>query len=363
MSLIDRTQPYLLLVDDDRAKLDDLLQAVRNVAGNRGIHVDPWCPSKDEEGVADAIANRIRSNPTLVVADHDLTEYGPAGFLGDSVVAACRNAAIPVGDYSRKPQFELTRPDPFEFRFKMETTEAAAREIVNVLMGFHVLYTTLAEDPGHAAKGNWAAVLASILGRDDLSGTFAMYSMRSGAASHGIMDRMGKDAAADKTRLYAYLIGHILHNSIMRYPGPLLDEQTVYSYLAIGEPDSAGREVFRDRFERARYEGPFSEFKDFYWQDRVEDIVLDIGDRAGLPDNENLDEYRRDAVLTVVDAPPHGCPRCGGRNGGYRCPYTLKTVCDRSDCSVPSSSWIPPGAYVTRVDREFHEEWAPMIGL
>lgn len=166
-----------------------------------------------------------------------------------------------------------------------------------------------------------------------------------------------------KRRLLSYIVGHLLLNVILRFPGPLLNRKALAAYLAIAEAEIVKIEK---PFASAQYIGPFSDIEPFYWLTDV-DATLN-GMSQALPAEcspETPGQLNREAVEAAlgVKLARHGCPRCQGLNGGFLCPFTERTVCQLAICSVASNGWIPAGARLCRIEKDFYEEWAPMLGF
>jgi hypothetical protein len=116
-----------------------------------------------------------------------------------------------------------------------------------------------------------------------------------------------------------------------------------------------------------RYSGPFSESAPYYWREDVDVIIYEAGASLTEEDFDGFGDFNRAAMELLLEREftRHVCQRaqCGGRKGGFLCPFTHRPVCERADCSVLSSSWIPQGADLSRVEREYYDEWAPLLGL
>jgi hypothetical protein len=139
-----------------------------------------------------------------------------------------------------------------------------------------------------------------------------------------------------------------------------MGEDVLCSYLAISEENA---DKVADLFTAARYEGPFGQRKRYFWQEDVDDVLADLAEASGFEGDIGDDQFRRQLMQAHLDPGAHVCPRCEGVRGGFRCPYTNRTTCERADCSVPSTSWVPQGAYLTRVEKNYYERWAPLLGL
>lgn len=356
-----RTPPRLLLIDDDAGQLDQLRKEIEKLLGGRNVEIDVWQPSKDEI-IRDKLVEKLAVRPTLVVTDHDLTEGGPAGLMGGSVISWCRAHAIPVGDYSRKLQDELEEPELFDFRFPSEPDEAAVF-IVDILTGFDDLAHALAGRDKATDADSWSLTLATLLDRPSAASSFSLYSVRTGASHAGMIERLTNeyDEAEAQRLLATYVLGHLLYNGILRYPGPILSDLALCSYLAVCDENI---EAVASLFKAARYDGPFGAGLRFFWQDNVDDALLTMAEQVGVVEGDPDDAAFRRAVMSKhFDPGLHPCDHCSGERGGFRCPYINRTVCDLPQCSVPTSSWIPQGAYLTRVDRDYYERWSPLLGL
>jgi hypothetical protein len=359
---------FVLLIDDEESQMNRLTEAVESALVGTGVEVRSWMPTGEDKGL-DRFETLTAEKPLLVVTDYDLTRGGKTGLFGFSIIALAQKEAIPVGDYSRQVGALTEEPDMFEFRLPAEPEEAGPI-IAAVALGFRSIRDQLLANLQLLADGSPATLLADLLGKADAGSSFSLYSSRLTSGNSGLIQLL-RNAPEHRdevrARVATYVAGHLLFNSIMRYPGPILHLEALNAYLAAApkpDPDLGAL------FEEARYTGPFSEIGPFFWQGEVDDIVDAIATDKGLslgqhdPD-ETFDQFRRRATEAGLGRPlqRHDCERCDGARGGYWCPLTRRPVCDRSDCSVPSSSWIPEGAYLTRVEHDFYEEWATLVGL
>ena len=161
----------------------------------------------------------------------------------------------------------------------------------------------------------------------------------------------------------SYTLGHYLANVIIRFAGPLLGIDALCAYVGAGTAE--GPELAKV-FDTARYDGPFSGLDQLFWRESVDAILEDLF--GSVTDSaDDIGAFHRAAIEAALGRPltPHECARdgCAGTRGGFHCPFTNRPVCVRSDCSVAGSGWIPSGATSSRVEREYHDEWAPLLGL
>lgn len=362
-------KPALVLIDDDKTWREKLESALRDSVGAEA-EVIGWSPQHDEDAEAYFHALIANHDVRLVVTDYDLTK-GAHGLFGATIVDWCQKLSVPVGDFSRgKPSALPTEPNLFELRVPTDL-DKAVRYVSTVFRGFVEIRKRIDETPALLQQRSPAAALALMLDAKPLESQFSQYGARYAGANPALVDALAKGAATDpakqeaqKERLLTYITGHLLANGILRYPGPIAGQDALAAYLAIDE--SAIPEV-GELLAGARFSGPFDDQDEFYWVHRV-DAVLDPLEE-GISDEETFESQgaRRRRCLelslgrTLARAPK--CPRCAGLNGGFLCPFTRRAVCERSDCSVVSNVWIPAGARLCRFEKEFYDEWAPILGM
>lgn len=363
-------QPSVVLIDDNEEKLNELQRALQLHTDEDNVAIKAWKPT-DGEDPYEKFEEIVGDNTVLVVTDYDLTKAGLTGLFGVSIVSWCQARFIPAGDFSRGNQTSLpSEPNLFELRVPTDIEEAA-RYTTTMFRGFRDLRNRL--DNGtvdFTSVRSPAEVLAAAIGRPTLESQLALYMSLLGAANASLLDSLRKALSqkeqipdSEKILLLSYVIGHVLANAVMRYPGPILSEKALCAYLATGNEERAAlREIF---VAEASYDGPFSAGTQFYWRDKVDSVIARHAPSIGDAAFETSGEFNRAVIEKILKRPlaKHQCTRCTGVKGGYLCPFTERPVCERSDCSVAANSWIPPGADLCRVERDFYEEWAPLLGL
>ncbi|WP_066806380.1 hypothetical protein [Sphingomonas asaccharolytica] len=349
----------IILIDDDSKQLGELDAAVKAALHDEGCEVIAWLPEAGD--VLATFDGMVANGATLVVTDYDLTK-GASGFFGASVVAWCQERAIPVGDYSRGNRQNIPKePNLFEFRFESSTTEGAA-EIAAIYRGFKEIWERFVTNAALLTAPSPANMLAELLGHPGAVSAFSLYTPQIGTNA-SLFELVQSDRSEPSRRaLSSYILGHLLFNSILRYPGPLLDARAACSYFAVA--DSAAGSV-ESAITAAAYDGPFAELGPFYWRAGIDDLVDGWAENSDIEYSGDQASYRRALLEQQLGAAPlerYNCPRCQGELGGYRCPFTDAVVCERSDCSIGSSGWIPLGADLSRVERVFFDETSPMLG-
>lgn len=362
----------ILLIDDKADLLRELEDALKAQLSLGEAAVIAWAPKDAEDPTSKFEEFRTENDLRLVVTDYDLTEGGQLGFFGATVVDWCQSRAIPVGDFSRGHVSALpVEPNLFELRVPVASNDLAAKHIAAVYRGFESIRAAIAGDGTLTERRSPASALAALLGARNDESQFAQYGMRYGSANSALIDRFAetapedkKPSQADKAAILSYIMGHLLLNAVLRFPGPILTRNALAAYLGV---NAVEHETIEPLFEAARYEGPFAALGPYFWTGKVDDKLAEFAQKIP-PDQqfESPGEMNRKSVEIELGrelARPPGCKRCEGKNGGFLCPFTNRTVCQRSDCSVVSNIWVPQGARLSRIEREFYDEWAPILGM
>ena len=360
--------PNLLLIDDNAENLESLRQRLAVLMPAEEVEIRTWVPTEDDGPPAEAFEARVDDRTALVITDYDLTT-SVKGLFGLSIVGWCQKKSIPVGDFSRGNVANLPKePNLFELRVPTDDEHGAAF-VATTFRGFRSLRSGIEAAPALLTeRRSLAAVLSSLLGRSRLESQFAAYMSRLGASNSALLQQLRSFAGEeqpddeDKIRLLTYVLGHVLCNAILKYPGPILSRHSLCAYIATTLEES---EAIEPLFADACYTGPFSAGHSYFWRGDVDRILDGLGGDVDQADLESFADLNRRLVEAALGRPlaTHNCDRCGGMKGGFWCPFTVRPVCERADCSVPSSSWIPAGAQLCRVERDFYDEWAPLLGL
>ena len=365
---MNASDPSILLIDDNQTVLDGLASRLKRRLP-KNVALGTWLPRQKDHPLEDAFNCRVDDNTVLVIADYDLT-VSVTGLFGPSIVGWCQKRSIPVGEFSRANAFALPKePNLFELRVPSDE-EKAAEFIADTFDGFRNIRERLESRPQLLKEQRGlAAVLSSLLDRPGLESQFASYMSRLGAANSALLETLKASWAKaerpddlEMTRLLSYVLGHVLSNAVLKYPGPILSGDVLCAYLA-----TAPEEIERlgGLFEEAEYRGPFSNGGHLFWRDDVDKILDEKAESIADEQFDSFGDYNRGVVEAALkrELKTHSCQRCHGRKGGFWCPFTMRPVCERGDCSVPASSWIPTGAQLSRVEKDFYDEWAPILGF
>lgn len=357
--------PNIVLIDDIQKNLTELHDATTARLAGRNLEVRTWLPSADDGNAEEGFSKHVDGDTVLVVTDYDLTSSGRTGLFGSTIVDWCNRRLIPVGDYSRGNRAKLPKePNQYEIRVPQDTG-TAAEFVLSVFDGFNLIRVALSNNWTRLSqKRSPAAILADILGRPLEESRLALYGVKIGAPNSSLMESIsqGENVELEKQRFIGYIIGHLLLNVILRFPGSIIDCEALAAFLAINKSEM---QHLKQTFAPAIYQGPFSSTEPLYWLSDVEGILESMQNGAEADDSATIGKVNRHILENALQRnfALHDCPRCGGDEGGFICAFTHKTVCLRSDCSVASNAWIPQGARLCRIEKTYYDEWAPMLGF
>jgi hypothetical protein len=145
------------------------------------------------------------------------------------------------------------------------------------------------------------------------------------------------------------VLGYWLYDSILRFPGLLLNAVATASYLDIAEAQFRNPSV-QKLFKPALYRGPFEDHSEPHWWRKTVDEIVGKA-KSG---NEFLAQKLHKPV-------PHCLDSQTGKRAGYYC--MVKRVPVSKDNSVGNISWFPPGADLARVRKDMYEQLGPWLGL
>lgn len=372
------SSPSILLIDDDSNQLDNLEKELSGKLEQEYVEIKNWIPNPkfDDTDLIAKFQSRVDDQTVLVATDYDLTSTGIRGLFGHTIVGWCKRLCIPVGDFSRANATALTqKPELFELRIPANDTAECAQSIANAFHGFSTIRLSLStEDFSLETMSSLSAVLAELLGRPHLDSHFTLYMSRIVMNSPAVVqplralnEKEVQKPPFDKIKLATYVLGHVLLNAILRYPGPILSDRSLCAYLATSDSEA---DTLRELFKDAVYKGAFGEEGNYFWLEDVDSILDEYSSQSDAQtmeaeEYETFGDYNRKIAENELgrELKDHNCKRCDGKLGGFYCPFTERTVCQRDNCSVGISSWIPHGADLCRVERNYFDEWSPIIGL
>ena len=230
---------------------------------------------------------------------------------------------------------------------------ALAKQIKSIYFGFEFIRKSCKKAlKARKASQTPAQLMAVILKRPELADRIALY----GAGDQKNLAEVFRTKEEDEEQSFrrmSRMLGLWLWDSVLRFPGILLNEVAAASYLNIAPENFKSKPKIRECFDEAKYTGPFCEIQGFWWRDRLDEILYNSECDSGL----NL--VAKLHPRTSLE--PCQCHFDRKTPAGYYCIVKEKPVCENH--SKGNLSWFPAGADIARVTTDVYDELAPWIGL
>jgi hypothetical protein len=321
--------------------------------------------SKDTHAPEDLLAERLEgSDIDLIVVDHDLSKL--KSNLSEPVVSIASHAAtIPLCRYARvrrkssmsKLSDAIEAGTTFSIKINNIVDDAAIMEIIEVLYGFKNIKEAISKLDTHILQKGPAFILAYILDDTTQEKSIAQYTISSNILNEVLeLHELEKEENFEKEEIkkikinrLTYIIGYWLYNSILKFPGVILNKKATCSYLNINEDDFENNKQF---FDSAKYTGFFSKFTEYWWKDRLNTLLDDSDVWSG---KELLEKELKKEIQ------PCFCSSNSELEAGYFCVIKREPISEEE--SIGGMSWLPKGANLCRATKNDYEQIAPLLGI
>jgi hypothetical protein len=194
-------------------------------------------------------------------------------------------------------------------------------------------------------------MLATVLGKPEYAEKISLFAS-------GDQNRLGALAAVrgskdvnERNRRLACVLGYWLWDSILRFPGVVLNEVAASSYLTIRLDEFRQNVQIRRLFAGAVYAGPFASAKPMlWWRGILEDLVAE----SGVADGRAYAMKQLSATVARSE-----CCEDASKPAGYYCFLSERPV--SLENSKPGLPWFPRGADLARVCKSRYEEDEPWL--
>ena len=366
----------ILLIDDNLDKRDEVKAAIDKKANDLGIQV--IIETIDENNINDYTSTETSNKGTkapedllaeifqnkgdidLIVLDHDLSNL--ESNLSEPVVSIASHAAsIPVCRYARvkrtttisKLSDAIESGTTFSIQIDIQNLQNAATEILRILDGFVELKDKIRELDNTELKKGPASILSTLLDDKTQEDYLAQYSISANIMNEiiqlkSIEDIDPEDFKNIQTDRLAYILGYWLYNSILKFPGVILNEKATASFLNIALNDF---DTYNNFFEKAKYMGFFSKSINYWWKSKLNTLL----DEEDVWSGKELLEKQGRTVQSCK------CHYDSTLDAGYYCVIAKEPV--SIEKSRGGISWLPSGAVLCRVGEEPYEQFSPLLGL
>lgn len=351
----------LLLFEDTEDNAGQLLEPLRKELAGKG-DVVRFCSEKDdpdatyEDRLHSEMERAEYQRTTLIIADRDLSKTSHFRGLSEPTVRRVAHAlAIPECSYTQIDEGEYLRAaEQREACIAIaigDTWASCARPIVSIASGFEDIRSQLEaqKDSFDIKRSPWL-ILADILGKPEYAEKMSLYASGDRHRLHSVLQMRSVKEDERVPRLSCFL-GYWLWDSILRYPGVVVNTIAASSYLNIEQGVFEENEDVRNCFSAAAYDGPFHEAKGpMWWRGALDDILADQGFEDG-----------RSYVESVLGRRVAGSECCEDPTlpAGYYCMLSERPVSLQN--STGGLAWFPRGADLARVSNSQLEELGPWL--
>ena len=360
----DRTNT-ILLVDIDEARSDQNRSLIQFELNSLGLDVDligfnelDFKLNKKvkrrksaSNALEDQLASFFLTKPEikLVVLCRELPTSNHLPFSCSDIIKACEMAYVPVCRYSisnRTPSVinNLNQLNNSYLINLNNNPPDMAKEVVGIFNGYVQIENKLKVTPPSFKKISRGHLVSRILGKEHLDYHFENY--RNGPLLTDFLS--SPNAEIKKSKITVFLLGSWLYNYVIKQPGIFLCRRSLCSYLNI-DPDDFSVEVEK-HFEDFRYHGPFGLTVKLWWRDDIDEFLAD----NDVDDGKELLSQRGLYVKSCV------CSVDSSIEAGYFCPVTQKPISWEN--SEGGFSVLPPGADLSRINKELSHELISIIG-
>lgn len=359
-----RAKPLVVLFEDDEINGARIAKAIsralpKNIRFQQFEDEGPRAGAGAyEDLVHKQLATPKYSGLALLVTDRDLSKSQRYPGLSEAVISkVAARLAIPICIYAAGQADSVLQRQRSggDSRIILDSKDedAMAHRVTIIVEGFiriaRSLYSPKIGQLRRKAQGP-ATVLAGILGRPEIADHLSLYATGDQKMIAELMPvRDVNDEVALKKRIPTTL-GYWLYDSVLRFPGIVVNEAAAASYLNIDLEQFRNGPRIQKLFRGALYEGPFADPKaPIWWRDKLDDLLQ----KARVEDGRVL--VRKALKISVKQCLD------GRRRAGYYCVVSGNPVSKEN--SRGQISWLPRGADLSRVRQDIYDELAPWIGL
>jgi hypothetical protein len=328
----------LVVFEDNQQNYDLLLGTLGPIAEARGCAVQRHEPGKTK--VAELFSTA--APPSLVVLDWDLTKYAD-GTARELVRGTCLERMLPLCTYQsivggHGEARRLLRWNDNEIAIDSSNQHPEIGKLCGAILGgFLDLESAFQEGRplGETVRGALKAPPEVEIQLEQYTWGEQRFLQVT-------------DSKSDRPRFMATAIGYWIYNQLLQFPGLLLDLTAAASYLDV-DTATLGSSAAQAVFERAKYNGPFSDAGLFWWANGLETVCSDLMETT----DDRVPSGRQILGRRSIPTAPARCIK-GHDGAGYYCIITKKAVC--AEHSVQPRGWMPIGADRCRIETDTYEE-------
>lgn len=308
----------------------------------------------------DVVEGILENNATgiveMVIVDVDLSQYKEFSINEPIISNICDKLGIPICVYSTQvDESEIERIKNWSEKSiilnRNQNITVLTKHCVAIYRGFKKIREEFGKFTEKKYQGPIELLAKVMDAPNSAEAQMALYET-------GYFSVFSKSVVKpeDRNRTFPILLGYWLYNSLLRFPGVLLNDIATASYLNIDLEEFRHNKKIQEIFDDATYNGPFSEITSFWWKDRLDELIATVETENNLSDVQTLLESKG-----IGQVRPARCVEGEHDGAGFYCIITKEAVCEKH--SVGNISWIPAGAVVSRIKKSKWDELGPWFGF
>lgn len=366
--------PSIILFEDDQNELPGILAALKKAFKDKAdvIVFKAGTQNRANKTFETLLIGDLKPNlksARFILCDQDLSRMeGYGGLSAETVTSVARIEGLSIGLYGRgnsdimadrvkqKRQF-LERRFFLEFG-SSSNLDAFCKEAVGIFDGCNQVHdfveSTIFRNFRKNAKaksGTPSSWMCELLERPEIQTRLSLYGAGDQQYLEGLATVDALKEPERASRIISSELSYWLWESILRFPGILLNQVAVASFLNIDEQSFAKKEI-QSLFKKALYKGPFSSVSSRWWQDDLQALLNHNGVKSGL-------EFAKSKGFSHVSRCK--CSVDPKEDAGYYCMLSEKPVSFKN--SMGKIPYFPPGADLARIANPEFAKVAPWAGL
>ncbi len=310
---------------------------------------------KQLEQILDDDKNNLIS---MVIVDLDLSQYQEYDISEPIISNICDKLGIPICLYSQlTDEYEMERFRNWSERHIVldmnENIGYIARQCADIFDGFQAIKEKITEVNMQKISSPLEVISKIMKAPEGAEAQIVHYTT-------GYFSLMGDRLKYNdhRIRFFPVLLGYWLYNSLLRFPGVILNETAAASYLNIDVEFFKRNEDVRGVFGKAKYKGPFNKIAPYWWKDTLDELISEFegDDEEGVAVRNLLKQKGIN-----INVPPVRCVEGDHEGAGFYCILTKKPVCAKH--STGNIAWLPAGAIYSRISNSKWEELGPWFGF
>lgn len=364
MSQSTKMENIIVLFEDTPKSLIQLKQELETRLYSKKVRIidfseSDWTSVKEISKSIEIVENFLTQLPVeIAIVDLDLTQYKQIDINEPVISNVCNKHGIPACVYhafADEAGIEEIKswPERKIILNSNQTFDQIAEQCSAIYRGFKHIREVFLKTKTDKKLGPIELLSKAMKAPNGVESQIALYAT-------GYINMLTDEIAKPEIRhrMIPTLLGYWLYNSLLRFPGILLNEIATASYLDIDVAVFSSRDDIKSIFDEAKYVGPFNELGPYWWKDGLDELLSDVESNGKISMGRTLLKLKGLDINNILRA------RCieGDHDGaGFYCILKREPVCvEHSEGNI---SWLPAGATLSRISNSKWDELGPWFGF